>query len=149
MAEKLKLGLVGADAAGQGWGPVAHIPALRGIEQIELAALCTNRPESAAAAAKAHGISRAYHDINELVAQPDIDIISTVVRIPNHYKVVMAGLNAGKHVYCEWPLGANLAETEEMATIARAKGVVTAIGLQGRHDPTLTYIKELYNEDWL
>jgi predicted dehydrogenase len=148
MADKLKLGLVGADAAGRGWGPAAHIPALRGIEQIELAALCTSRPESAAAAAKAYGIDRAYYDINELVAQPDIDIISTVVRIPNHYEVVMAALNAGKHVYCEWPLGANLAETEEMAAVARAKGVVTAIGLQGRHDPTLTYIKELCDEGW-
>ena len=148
MTNKLKLGLVGADAAGRGWGPAAHMPALRGIEQIELAALCTSRPESAAAAAKTYGI-RAYHDINELVAQPDIDIISTVVRIPNHYEVVMAALNAGKHVYCEWPLGASLAETEEMTTVARDKGVVTAIGLQGRHDPTLTYIKELYDQGWL
>jgi predicted dehydrogenase len=148
MADKLKLGLVGADAAGQGWGPAAHMPALSGIEQIELAALCTSRPESAAAAAKAYGI-RAFNDINELVAQQDIDIISTVVRIPNHYEVVMAALNAGKHVYCEWPLGANLAETEEMATFARDKGVVRAIGLQGRHDPTLTYIKELYDQGWL
>lgn len=149
MAKKLKLGLVGADAAGNGWGPVAHIPALSGIEQIELTALCTSRPESAAAAAKAYSIDRAYHDINELVAQPDIDIISVVVRIPNHYEVVMAALNAGKHVYCEWPLGASLAETEEMASVARAKGVVSAIGLQGRHDPTLTYIKSLYDEGWL
>ncbi len=148
MTNKLKLGLVGADAAGRGWGPAAHMPALRGIAQIELAALCTSRPESAAAAAKAYGI-RAYHDINEMVAQPDIDIISTVVRIPNHYEVVMAALNAGKHVYCEWPLGASLAETEEMAAVARDKGVVTAIGLQGRHDPTLTYIKELYDQGWL
>lgn len=148
MARKLKLGLVGADAAGRGWGPAAHMPALRGIEEIELAALCTSRPESAAAAAKAYGI-RAFHDIDELVAQPDIDIVSVVVRIPNHYEVVMAALNAGKHVYCEWPLGASLAETEEMATVAREKGVVTAIGLQGRHDPTLTYIKELTDQGWL
>jgi predicted dehydrogenase len=149
MTNKLKLGLVGADAAGQGWGPAAHIPALRGIEQIELAALCTSRPESAAAAAKAFGIDRAYHNINDLVAQPDIDIISTVVRIPNHYEIVMAALNAGKHVYCEWPLGASLAETEEMAAVAREQGVVTAIGLQGRHDPTLSYIKELYDHGWI
>jgi predicted dehydrogenase len=149
MADKLKLGLVGADASGKGWGPTAHMPALRGIEQIELAALCTSRPESAAAAAKAYSIDRAYYDINELVAQSDIDIISTVVRIPNHYEVVMAALNAGKHVYCEWPLGANLAETDEMAALARDRDVVTAIGLQGRHDPTLTFIKELYDQGWL
>lgn len=149
MVAKLKLGLVGADATGSGWGPVAHIPALRGIEQIELSALCTSRPESAAAAAKAFGINRAYSDINELVAQQDIDIIAAVVRIPNHHEIVMAALNAGKHAHCEWPLGANLAETNEMATVAREKGVVTAIGLQGSHDPTLNYIKELYDDDWL
>ena len=122
MADKLQLGLVGADAAGEGWGPMAHIPALRGIEQIELAALCTSRPESAAAAAKAYGIDRAYHDINELVAQPDIDVVAAVVKIPSHHEVVMAALNASKHVYCEWPLGANLAEAEEMAALAARQG---------------------------
>ena len=149
MADTLKLGLVGADAAGQGWGPVAHLPAIRALEEIELAALCTSRPESAAAAGKAYGIDRAYHDINELVAQPDIDIISAVIRIPNHYEVVMAALHAGKHVYCEWPLGVNLAETAAMAALAREKGVVAAVGLQGRHDATLTHMKELYEAGWL
>lgn len=149
MANKLKLGLVGADAAGRSWGPAAHIPALREIEQIELAALCTSRPETAAAAAEAFGVDRAYHDIDELVAQPDIDIVAAVVNIPSHYEIVMPALHAGKHVYCEWPLGASLAETEELASLADARGVVTAIGLQGRHDPSLTYIKELCDEGWL
>lgn len=43
----------------------------------------------------------------------------------------------------------SLAETEKMAAVASRKGVVTAIGLQGRHDPTLTYIRELNREGWL
>lgn len=149
MAERLRVGLVGADAAGRGWGPVAHIPALRGLEEIELAAVCTSRPESAAAAAEAYGIDRAYHDVNDLVAQPDIDLVAVVVRVPSHYDVVMPALGAGKHLFCEWPLGANLAEAQEMAALARALGVVTAVGLQGRHDPSLTYIKELHEEGWL
>ena len=149
MAKTLKLGLVGASASGDGWGPAAHIPAQRGIEQIELAALCTSRPESAVAAAKAYGVDRAYHDVHELVAQPDIDIIAAVVRIPNHRDVVMAALAADKHVYCEWPLGADLAETREMATLARGEELVAAIGLQGRVDPTLTYIRELCEQGWL
>lgn len=148
MTNNLRLGLVGADASGRGWGAVAHLPALREIEEIELAALCTSRPESAAAATEAYGI-KAYHDINELVAQPDIDIVSAVVRIPNHYEVVKAALNAGKHVYCEWPLGATLAETEELAALARDKGVVTAIGLQGWYEPTLAYVQELHDQGWL
>ena len=44
----------------------------------------------------------------------------------------MTALNAGKHVYCEWPLGANLAEAEEMAALAPrsdAKAVLTAWAL--------------------
>lgn len=148
MNDRLRVGLVGADAAGKGWGPMAHMPALRGLEQIELAALCTSRPESAAAASEAYGI-RAYHDVNELAAQPDIDLVAVVVRVPFHHKVVMPVLEAGKHVFCEWPLGANLAEAQEMAALARAQGVVTAVGLQGRHDPSLSYIKELHDEGWL
>ncbi len=149
MTKPLRLGLVGADATGRGWGPVAHIPAVGGIEQVELVALCTSRPESAAAAGDAYGIDRVYHDVREMAVQLDIDIVSVVVRVPHHHEVVMAALEAGKHVFCEWPLGANLGEAQEMAVLARAKGVVTAVGLQGRHDPSLTYIKELHDEGWL
>jgi predicted dehydrogenase len=61
----------------------------------------------------------------------------------------MIALGAGKHVFCEWPLGANPAEAQQMAALARDKGVVTAVGLQGRHDPSLTYLKELHDEGWL
>ncbi|MDH4117985.1 MAG: Gfo/Idh/MocA family oxidoreductase [Acidimicrobiia bacterium] len=149
MARPLRVGLVGADATGRGWGPVAHIPALRGIEGVELVALCTSRPESASAAAAAYGVDRAYHDVGEMAAEPDIDIVSVVVRVPHHHQVVMAALEAGKHVFCEWPLGSNLAEAQQMAALAREKGVVTAIGLQGRHDPRLTHVKELHDEGWL
>jgi predicted dehydrogenase len=149
MKKPLRLGLVGADATGRGWGPVAHIPALHGIEQVELVALCTSRPESAAAAADAYGIERAHHDVGEMVAQPDIDIVSVVVKVPHHHQVVMAALEAGKHVFCEWPLGANPSQAREMAALAREKRVVTAVGLQGRHDPSLTYLKELHDEGWL
>ncbi|NNF63724.1 MAG: Gfo/Idh/MocA family oxidoreductase [Acidimicrobiia bacterium] len=148
MTEPLRLGLVGADASGRGWGPVAHMPALAGLDEIELAAVCTSRLESADAASEAFGIP-AFHDVRELAAQPDIDIVSVVVRVPRHRDVVVPALEAGKHVFSEWPLGANLAEAEEMAALARSKGVVTAVGLQGRNDPTLAYVKELHDEGWL
>lgn len=148
MVAKLKLGLVGADAERKGWGAIAHVPALLNTDQIELSALCTSRPESAAAAGKAYGIDRVYYDVNELVSQPDIDIIAVVVRIPYHYAIVKAALKAGKHVYCEWPLGANLEETKELAKLANTKNLVTAIGLQGRRDPTINYIKELNEQGW-
>ncbi len=127
---------------------MVHIPAIRAVEDLELAAVCTSRPESAAAAADAYGV-RGFHDVNDLAAQPEIDLIAVVVRVPAHHGVVMPALEAGKHVFCEWPLGADLAEAQEMAALARAKRVITAVGLQGRQDPSLTYIKELHDEGWL
>ena len=145
--KKLKVGLVGASTKG-GWSPVAHIPALKALEKVELAALCTRSPESAKAASEAFNIDRVYHDIAELVNQADLDIISCVVKIPNHYDVVKSALDAGKHVYCEWPLGATLAETQELAMLASEKGLTTAIGLQGHRSPELLYLKELVQDGW-
>lgn len=147
MADALRVGLVGASAPGASWSSVAHIPALAAADGIELAAVCTSRPESAAAAGEAYGVP-SFHDVRELVAQADLDVVSVVVRVPKHHELVVAALDAGKHVFSEWPLGANLAEAQDMATRARKAGVVTAVGLQGRHDPTLTYIKQLRAEGW-
>ena len=53
----------------------------------------------------------------------------------------MAVLRAGKDVFCEWPLGATLAEAEEMADLAREQSLRTAVGLQGRSDPSIRYAR--------
>ncbi len=147
LADIVRVGLVGASPARTGWSSVAHIPALHAANGIELAAVCTSRPESAAAAGEAFGVP-SFHDVHDLAAQEDIDVVSVVVRVPKHRELVLASLDAGKHVFSEWPLGANLAEAQEMATRATSAGVVTAVGLQGRHDPYLTYIRQLHADGW-
>jgi len=63
--------------------------------------------------------------------------------VPEHYGPTKAAIEAGKHVYTEWPLGRTTAEAEELTALAQAKGVQTAIGLQSRVSPTLLYIREL------
>lgn len=149
MPKRLRLGLVGADASGKGWAPMAHIPAIKGLKEVELSAVCTTRPESAAAAAKAYGVERAFHDVGQMAATREIDAVAVVVQAANHHQSVLAALKAGKHVYCEWPVGTSLQQTEELAAVAHQQGVVTAVGLQGRYTPALQYIKELVNEGWL
>lgn len=148
MTAVVRVGLVGADAAGRGWGPAAHVPALRALSDVELAAVCTSRPESAAAAAETYGVP-AFHDVRDLVAQPGIDLVAVVVRVPRHREVVMPALEAGKAVFCEWPLGANSAEAHAMAALAAEAGVVTGVGLQGRNDPVLGHIRTLHDDGWL
>jgi predicted dehydrogenase len=65
-----------------------------------------------------------------------------VVRVPSHDAPTRAAIEAGKHIYTEWPLGRTTAEAEELAALARARGVQTAIGLQARVSPALLYMKE-------
>src|SRR5690349_13252221 len=146
MSDKLRVGIVGADATGQGWAPLAHFPALRALPEYEIAALCTAHADTARAAADRYGVRAAYHDYRAMFASPDIDAVSVVVRAPNHHEVVMAALQAGKPVYCEWPLGANTRQAEEMAALARTQRLATAVGLQARCDPTLRYVRDLVSD---
>lgn len=143
MTNRLRVGIVGADAKGQGWAPLAHFPALRALPEYEIAALCTAHEDTALAAAQRYGVARSYHDCREMVASPGIDVVSVVVRAPNHHDAVMAALAAGKPVYCEWPLGVDTRQAEAMASLARAKGVKTIAGLQANADPTLRYVRDL------
>jgi predicted dehydrogenase len=142
MANKLRLGLIGASVSGT-WSARAHLPALRASADVELTAVCTTWADSAEAARQAWGARLAFDDWRKIVASPEIDAIAVVVRVPSHYAPAKAALEAGKHVYCEWPLGRTTAEAEELAALAKAKGLVTAVGLQARVNPALLHMKEM------
>ena len=139
MANKIRLGFVGANVRLELGLPVA-LPGAAGSPDVELTAVCTTRPESAEEAREAFGAKLAFHDFRAMVASPEIDAVAVVVRVPSHYEPTRAAIEAGKHVYTEWPLGRTAAEAEELAALARAK-VQTAVGLQAR-GPALLYMKE-------
>src|SRR3954463_8261755 len=148
MAEKIRMGFIGANVRST-WASQSHFPALRASPDAELTAVCTTRTESAEAARKAFGAKLAFTDFQEMVKSSDIDAIAVVVRVPSHYEPTKAAIEAGKHVYTEWPLGRTTAEAEELAALARAKGVQTAVGLQSRVSPALLYMKELIEEGFV
>ena len=141
MANNVRLGFVGANVNST-WASQSHFPALLASPDIELTAVCTTRPESAEAARQSFGAKLAFHDFRAMVVSPEIDAVAVVVRVPLHYEATKAAINAGKHVYTEWPLGRNTAEAEELAALARDKGVQTTVGLQSRVSPALMYVKE-------
>jgi predicted dehydrogenase len=142
MAEKIRLGLIGASVRGT-WSARSHLPALQASSDVELTAVCTTRADSAEAARQAWGARLAFDDYHKMVASPQIDAVAVVVRVPSHYAPTKAALEAGKHVYCEWPLGRTTAEAVELAALAKANGLVTAVGLQARVNPAVMHMKEL------
>src|SRR5258708_35569881 len=129
MADKLRLGLIGASVKGT-WSSRSHLPALQAGSDMALTAVCTTKADSAEAARQAYGARLAFDDYNKMIAAPEIDAVAVVVRVPSHYAPAKAALEAGKHVYCEWPLGRMTAEAEEPAALATAQCLVTAVGLQ-------------------
>ena len=148
MADKIRLGFVGANV-NSGWSSQSHYPALLASPDVELTAVCTSRPESAEEARKAFGAKLAFHDFREMVISPEIDAVAVVVRVPLHYEPTKAAIEAGKHVFTEWPLGRTTAEAEELTALAKAKGVQTAVGLQSRVSPALLYVKELIDDGYV
>jgi len=141
MADKIRLGLIGASVRGT-WSSRSHLPALQASAEVELTAVCTTRADSAEAARQAYGARLAFDDWRKMVASPEIDAVAVVVRVPSHYEPTKAALEAGKHVYCEWPLGRTTAEAVELAALAGKKGLVTTVGLQARVNPAVMYMKE-------
>ncbi len=95
------------------------------------------------AAAKAFHVKAAYATADDLFRDPSIDIVSVAVKVPDHRDLVLGALAAGKHLYCEWPLGRNLEESEELASAAKTAGVHCAIGLQTRMNPAVRQAQSL------
>ncbi|MDF3822428.1 Gfo/Idh/MocA family oxidoreductase [Leptospira sp. 96542] len=138
--KKFRVGIIGADTQAS-WAGASHIPALKVQPGLVLAAVATRHEQSAKAAAEAFGAERWYADPYALIKDETIDVVTVAVKVPAHRDLVLAALKAGKAVYCEAPLGATLAETEEMA--AAAGSLHTAIGLQGRLNPSVRRAVEI------
>src|SRR5213593_2380784 len=110
----LGVGIVGVSPV-RGWAATAHIPALRSLPNYEIRALSAHSPETARAAGERFGVGAVFSDHEQLITQPDIDVVAVTVKVPQHGELVSAALAAGKAVYCEWPLGRDLDDARAMA----------------------------------
>lgn len=144
----IRVGLIGANVSA-GWGGTVHARVITGLSAFELTAVATAHRETADESAARFGARLAFDDYRALSAHPDIDLVSIAVRVPYHHEMVMAALEAGKHVYCEWPLAATLAQAEEMAALAKARGVRHVVGLQNRADPVHQEARRLIADGYI
>lgn len=126
---------------------LAHLP-----DRFRLLACCDTHSERLDAFAARYGIERKVNDYEAVLAMPDIDVVIVCTPPALHHRMVMAGLRAGKHVVCEKPFAASLAQVDEIILeealspgrcmpifncrfgngIARVRHII-ASGLAGRH----------------
>ena len=144
----LGVGIIGVSPV-RGWATTAHVPALRALPNYQIAALSAHNMESARAAGEAFGVSAVFTDHEQLVAQPDIDVVAVTVKVPHHRELVSAAIAAGKAVYCEWPLGRDLDDARAMAALAARRGVRTVVGLQARQAPAIEFVQQLLRDGYV
>jgi predicted dehydrogenase len=141
--KRIRVGIIGLNP-GIHWASTAHIPALATLsEDYEVVGVANTTLASAERAAEAFGLPHAFENAQALVNSPEIDLVVVTVKVPHHHALVTAALNAGKHVYCEWPLGNGLSEARELADLAEARGVVAAVGTQMRVAPEVEHLRDL------
>lgn len=145
MTSKIRVGIIGA-TPDRGWAATVHVPALAALPDFELTAVCTSRPDSAKEAAAKFGAVHAFTDPAALAASPDVDLVTVSVKVPQHDALVRAGLNSGKPVFCEWPLGRTTAEAAKMTADMQTRGLTGIVGLQARFSPLIRYVRDLIAE---
>jgi predicted dehydrogenase len=145
---RLGVGIVGVSPV-RGWAATAHIPALRALPNYQIRALSAHNTESARAAGEVFEVAAVFSDHQQLVTQPDIDVVAITVKVPHHRQLVFAALAAGKAVYCEWPLGRDLDDAKAMAALAAQQGAHTVVGLQARQAPVIEFVQELLRDGYL
>lgn len=120
MAKTWKVGLIGT-----GFWSDKHLQAWSRIPGVQIMALCNRSEEKLRHAAAKYGVpeERLYANIDEMLARADIDIVDIVTGTETHLSFVTKAADAGKHIMCQKPFAASLAEAEEMVAHAKERGV--------------------------
>lgn len=139
-----KVGIIGAN-----WSLKVHGTIWRQLPGVEVAAVCTAHRETAEAAASAFGIPKAYWNVAEMVADPDLAIIDVGSRPSFRPEMVMSALNAGKHVYNALPFAVTIEQAEAQTALAKEKGLVGVVDAQFRWGPAALQMKQMIDEGFL
>ena len=142
---------IGIGVIGLGWMGQAHsrsylrIPTLfpeRAFDPV-LVSCADSDPSRRATAIDGFGFAQASDDWRPVVDHPDVDVV--VVTAPNmlHEELCVAAASAGKHVFCEKPVGGTPEQTVRVAGAVRRAGVISGVGYNYRWVPLVLHAREL------
>ncbi len=145
---------VGIAVIGFGWMGQAHSRSYARIPSLfpdrpadpELVICCDNMPDRGVEAVRSFGFRESTTDPYEAINHPDVDAV--IVCAPNmlHEELSVAAAQAGKHVFCEKPVGGTPDQTARAEAAARAAGVITGVGYNYRWAPLVQYAKQLIDD---
>jgi predicted dehydrogenase len=144
------LAQIGIGIVGGGYMGKAHAVAMAAVGAVfdtalrpRLEMICTTTPEGAAEKARQFGFARATADWRELVADPKVEAVVIASPQQTHREIALAALAAGKHVFCEKPLGLGAPESREMLEAARRSGRVHMTGFNYIRTPASQLARQI------
>ena len=143
MIRKLRVGVVGLGRLGKvhAWNIAYRIP------NAELAAVCSSHAGGVEYARRELGMEQVYPDYREMLEKADIDAVVIVTTSSEHCWQIEAALDAGKHVFCEKPLGVDVAQCKlAEAAVERHSDRTFMLGFMRRYDKCYAYAKQKIQE---
>ena len=121
----------------------ALLQGIAAVPEASAYAVASRQAQRASAYARDKGIERAYGDYEQLLADPDVDVV--YISLPNgmHVEWTRRALEAGKHVLCEKPLSRSAKEVETLFALAAANGLHLSEAFMYRHHPQTKRLREL------
>lgn len=129
---------------GYGWAAEAHIAAINAGPLAQVTAICSSRTLDAQELSAKHGCRlRACTDLDTLLRDPDVQVVSVCSYHKQHPAQVIAAARAGKHVIVEKPLALTLADLRAVEAAVRAAGVKFCLCFELRFSAQFRAIKSL------
>ncbi len=140
---KLKVGIIGT-----GFGSVVQFPSFKQHPSFDPIILSGKHKSKTEKIGKRLGVEKTTTNWEEIINDPEIDVVSVATPPNLHKQMTIAALEAGKHVLCEKPLALNLEEAEMMLEAAEESGLVAMLDLEFRFMPSRAYLLELINSGY-
>lgn len=159
MKDRIRYGIVGLGFVGP-----HHVDAVRRLGFVDVVAAAGTDLSKLQQKTRELFIPRAYASYEELVADPEIDVVDVSTPTYLHFPIAKAAIAHGKHVIVDKPLSVSSAQARELRDLARAANVVHAVTFNYRYSPTvqqaramiargeigeLRFIHGHYFQDWL
>ena len=136
----IRVGIVGTGGISR-----AHQRAYEKAGGFEIVAVCDIVKSKARQAAEEWGVPKkhVFTRYNKMLEMDSIDAVSVCTYNQGHRRPTVAALNAGKHVFCEKPMAAKLADATAMVRAAKASGKILQIGIHSTFNPRLQFAKKV------
>lgn len=135
--DKIRCGVIGL-----GWFGEHHVDALQQLPMAEVTAVCTRRPERVKEVAEKYQVPKSYTNYQDLLADPEIDMVTVVTHVGDHVQPTVDALQAGKHVFLEKPMADSVEACDQIIAAVEQSDKCFMVGHICRFDTVYALAKE-------